>query len=126
MKSTQIIYLAKELLGCTCPDEVFNKIESHPLKEHDGLKINIGNRLLIYLVDSDKQPKLQEKLASIIEQGVIERNQKGYNRFRLVIHNLKTKEEIEKPILTQFNQSKFVDDKTHCHVLTLPEDFKFS
>jgi len=113
--------MAKDILGCSCPDEVFNKIESHPLEKYRGLKINIGDRLLIYLIDADSQTPLLEQLPLIIEQGITERNEYGFNRFRLVIHSLYP-EEIQELLFEVFNQTKFKDDKTHLHVLALPDE----
>lgn len=81
---------AVEMLGCGCPDEVFQTIETGkadigPLPESAISSILIGNRLLIYLVSVDRQTELSALLPELIKAGTGERDRKGYNRFRLVL-----------------------------------------
>ncbi len=77
-------------LGCNCPSEVFNIIEKQndiQLDQNINLnyKINIGNRLLIYIMEINDKEFLRQNLLKIVAHGIDERNQNNLNRFRLVI-----------------------------------------
>jgi len=50
----EIKRFVQETLGCSCPEEVFNKIDYQ--KESDdisGRRINVGDRLFIYIITLD-------------------------------------------------------------------------
>ena len=82
----EIKRFVQETLGCSCPEEVFNKIDYQ--KESDenlGRKITVGDRLLIYIITMDRKSNIQEVINSALEQGIEEREKKGFNRFRLVL-----------------------------------------
>lgn len=77
----------RNTLGCQCPEEVFEKIEvGSEVKAADYTiekRINIGDRLLVYIVDGDK---LQyDDLKNLITVGKEERDNSDFNRFRLVV-----------------------------------------
>lgn len=81
---------AVEMLGCGCPDEVFLTIETGKASVatsagSDISRILIGNRLLIYIVRVSSNTDLSALLPICINAGIEERDQKNYNRFRLVL-----------------------------------------
>ena len=79
----------RNTMGCGCPDEVFlhmecrsdTKIEGVPLRA----RIDVGNRLLIYVYKWDLSGSLQEILPRLVDMGTRERDELGFNRFRLAI-----------------------------------------
>jgi hypothetical protein len=108
-------------LGCNCPSEVFNIIQwQKDVQISDGInlnfKINIGNRLLIYLIDMDNVNFMNDNLLKVIKTGITERDDNNFNRFRLVIiaDNI-----IEFGSIAQniFNQLNIDDEKVHLHVM---------
>ena len=107
----------QETLGCSCPEEVFNKIDYQ--KESDGIsgrKVNVGDRLLIYIITMDGKSNTQGVINSALERGVEERDNKGLNRFRLVLvashpDVLRSSAELA------FESSGYTDEKTHLHVV---------
>ncbi|WP_373509499.1 hypothetical protein [Thiocapsa sp.] len=79
----------RETLGCTCPDEVFERVEireGQPLPNGGRVRrIAIGGRLLIYLVDSVPVDAVDRDTRRWTLSGRIDRDGAGMNRFRLVI-----------------------------------------
>ena len=67
----EIKRFVQETLGCSCPEEVFTQIDYQ--EEDDsilGRKINVGDRLLIYIISMDRKSRIQEVINSALEQGV--------------------------------------------------------
>lgn len=114
---SEIKRFVQETLGCSCPEEVFNKIDYQ--KESDGIsgrKVNVGDRLLIYIITLDGKSNTQRVIDSALERGVEERDTKGLNRFRLVLvashpDALRSSAELA------FESSGYTDEKTHLHVV---------
>ena len=66
----EIKCFVQETLGCSCPEEVFNKIDYQ--KESDGIsgrKITVGDRLLIYIITIDRKSNIQGTINSALERG---------------------------------------------------------
>jgi len=113
----EIKHFVQEILGCSCPEEVFNKIDYQ--KESDdilGRKVNVGDRLLIYIITMDSKPNIQRVIKSALEQGVEEREKKGFNRFRLVLV-ASHPDELRSSAEHAFDSSGCADEKTHLHVV---------
>ena len=114
---SEIKHFVQEILGCSCPEEVFNKIDYQ--KESDGIsgrKVTVGDRLLIYIITMDGKSNIQEVISPALERGVEERDNKGFNRFRLVLvashpDVLRSSAELA------FESSGYTDEKTHLHVV---------
>ena len=110
---------AQKTLGCDCPEEVFEYIDCQfNIKLNDVVlsrKINIGNRLLIYVVNINNQISLKNILPFLVSTGKDERDNLKFNRFRLVLVTDKlnkvkgTAETIFKTIIK--------DEKVHLHVV---------
>jgi len=81
----------REVLGCGCPEAVFEHIEDAPLPATGDLpayrRLLIGQRLLIYvLVPVSASPaSAAAALAGLLERGQRERDRLGLNRFRAVV-----------------------------------------
>ena len=108
----------QETLGCSCPEEVFNKIDYQ--KESDGKsvrKVTVGDRLLIYIITMDGKSNTQGVINSALERGVVERNKKGFNRFRLVLVDARP-DELRSIAEHAFHSSVCTDEKTHIHILS--------
>jgi hypothetical protein len=105
-------------LGCGCPKEVFNKIDYEKRQEEAwDRRINVGDRLLVYIVHVDSENDLSPKLTLAMEAGVTERNNKKFNRFRLVLVT-SNHHKISKLAEKTFCESTLFDEKTHLHLLS--------
>ena len=107
----------QQTLGCSCPEDVFNTID-YPKESADllGRKIIVGNRLLIYLIIMDRESDIQGMIGSALQQGVGERDKKGFNRFRLVLVASRP-DELRSSAEHAFNRSEYTDEKTHLHIV---------
>jgi hypothetical protein len=124
-KYPEIKRFVQETLGCTCPEEVFNRIDYQ--KECDGIsgrKINIGERLLIYIITMDGKPNIQGVISSALERGIKERDEKGFTRFRLVLESSRP-DELRVLAEHAFDGSGCADEKTHLHVVNESEVASF-
>jgi len=113
----QIKYFVRDTLGCSCPDEVFEKIEDG--EDPGGAcarKITIGDRLLIYILRTDGGANLATAVGTAIRQGVAERDARGLNRFRLVIA-ASDPDDLRGAADLALHGSVHTDEKTHLHVV---------
>ena len=113
----EIKRFVQETLGCSCPEEVFNKIDYQ--KEIGGIpgrKVTVGDRLLIYIITTDRESNIQGVINPALERGVVERDKKGFNRFRLVLV-ASHPEELRSSAEHAFDSSGYTDEKTHLHVV---------
>jgi len=110
----------RETLGCQCPDEVFSVIQySHPVDipfcSVGIARVVIGDRLLLYILETDSPSIIEHDLPILLAEGKQERDQRGYNRLRLVLV-------AAVPLATQalaetvFNAQTIRDDRVHLHV----------
>jgi hypothetical protein len=110
---------ARNVLGCDCPDEVFDVIEcdrGDPVADAYGVRISIGGRLLIYVLETADIGVVQETLPRMLSAGKAERDDKKMNRFRAVVSTdrVDALEEAAKRVFDNFDQK---DEKIHLHVL---------
>ena len=113
----EIKRFVQETLGCSCPEEVFNQIGYQ--KEYDGIsggKVNVGDRLLIYIITMEGKSSIKGVINSALERGVVERDKKGFNRFRLVLV-ASHPDELRSSAEQAFNSSGYTDEKTHLHIV---------
>ena len=110
----------REVLGCDCPAEVFQYIDCQDgpsLGKNDprAFRINIGHRLLIYIIECPEQELLAQRIRDLAALGKLERDNMEFNRFRLVIR-ADEPDTVAKPA-----QAAFVDlnpdDKLHLHII---------
>jgi hypothetical protein len=109
----------QKTLGCGCPEEVFEYIDCQFNIKLDDIelssKINIGNRLLIYITEVNNQSSVKNILPSLVSAGKNERDNLKFNRFRLVLVTDKL-DEIKGSVETIFNTIP-KDEKVHLHVV---------
>jgi len=113
----EIKYFVQKTLGCSCPEEVFNQIDYQ--EEGDGIsgrKINVGDRLLIYIITMDRKTNIQGVINLALERGVEERDKKGLNRFRLVLVASRL-DDLRSSAEHAFDSSGYTDERTHLHIV---------
>jgi hypothetical protein len=110
----------RETLGCGCPEEVFQYIDCQSDIQTEDIRlrarINVGNRLLIYIADADDPKSLRNLLPRLLEIGRKERDRLGFNRFRLVLTADHTGP-IAESAGEVFRDDASVDEKMHLHVV---------
>lgn len=113
----------RDILGCNCPEKVFDIIQVEKtveIPEITGLildyRINIGNRLLIYLLDV-KKILVIEQILILLEIGIRERNTRGFNRFRLAIVGVSGDDEHQQKIKEALVEKSEVLEKVHIHFI---------
>jgi hypothetical protein len=110
----------KQILGCACPEEVFEYIDCKSNIQLNDIvlsnKINIGNRLLIYLIEIINPGPIKNILPLLLSAGIKERDGLGFNRFRLVLVSDKVDEikEVAESLFKTTNK----DEKVHLHVIS--------
>jgi hypothetical protein len=111
--------LAQETLGCGCPEEVFQHIDCRTkISLNDILlhsRINIGNRLLVYVVEMSDAERIHHDLPILIETGRKDRDDSGFNRFRLVLASERP-EELRTSAENLFRRINH-DEKVHLHII---------
>lgn len=120
----------REVLGCGCPDEVFQSIDMDecPADFSDlpepACLLAIGNRLLVLLVETGEPEHMIDLLDEYFMRGKKLRDSGGFNRFRLVVVTAAVQR--AKPLLEQhFEHSECLDDRLHLHVIApeqVPKD----
>ena len=110
-----VMRLIQDVLGCGCPMEVFGHIQMKLLRTNDIsiLQLILGNRLMVWMVDSVKIDRLKDISSRLLERGRIERDSRQLNRFRLVLVGEVLGPEAEE--LQKLPETKH--DKVHLHIL---------
>jgi hypothetical protein len=121
MKSKlRIKKFVQNVLGCTCPDKVFEQIEDRmvaPTSSPHTRSITIGGRLLIYVWEVDELMDLQEGLLAMLQTGKEERDACGLNRFRAVLASANP-QTVELQARFYFSQFEDRDECMHIHVVS--------
>jgi hypothetical protein len=78
-------------------------------------KINIGNRLLIYILEVNNTGPIKNILPFLVKSGKTERDNLKFNRFRLVLITDRV-EEIKRTAESIFGDIN-KDEKVHLHVV---------
>lgn len=116
----RIEHFVRATLGCQCPDEVFRSVSIDPLRTADGAigytRLLVGNRLLIYILDAATIGVADGALTDLVARGRRERNERGYNRFRLVIACDEPVSE-NSSVQRAFNEAAGNDERAHLHCL---------
>lgn len=110
---------AQETLGCGCPEEVFQSIQCewrNDLVWGRILRIDIGNRLLIHLVETPSPLPPPKTLVALLNKGCEDRDRNGFNRFRLALSGETLTEWLAHP--DDLLAARFPgDEKIHLHLL---------
>ena len=128
MKSQLFIKkFVQNVLGCTCPDKVFEQIEDRMVASTSSShtrSITVGGRLLIYVWEVNGVKNLQEGILAMLETGKKERDARGLNRFRAVLA-VETPQTVAPQADLIFSLFEGKDDRMHIHVV-LVNDLKNS
>jgi hypothetical protein len=105
-------------LGCGCPDEVFEKIESSRIAvgalPGAATRIVVGDTLLLYVVAPASIQELTDTVAEVADSGRRDRDSNRYNRFRLVVSD--DSHEAERAgAVAGFAREAGTDEKMHIH-----------
>lgn len=119
MNRESIRRFVREDLGCGCPEEVFDHVALATCDAGPGgpryTRLLIGNRLLVYVMTATHGDDLARDTGVLAARGVAERDEAGYNRFRLVA--------VPEPgcagdsAAAAFQQAVAGDDRAHLHCL---------
>ena len=111
----------REVVGCTCPDEVFKRVEVKP--ESSAIRscsadyeINVGNRLLIVLSSEPVEGFSPARLEKVMVEGRSARDAGKFNRFRFIVQ-ADNASEVGKQFLRLFDGLAMKDEKTHLQVI---------
>lgn len=110
---------AQEVLGCGCPDAVFHSIhhnEPESLGWAEVQRLDIGNRLLVYLVSANDTSPHPTELSDLLAVGREDRDRNGFNRLRLALFGLTAEQWLSDPG-RWVNGLYPGDDKIHLHIL---------
>ena len=118
----KITEFVKGVLGCGCPDYVFEKIEVGRVAKGvlplDATRINVGNTLLIYIVRPASGGELRDAIGKMVSVGRNDRDVHGFNRFRLVIAGDEVKLAPD-AAAAKFSVETGGDEKMHFHCVTI-------
>lgn len=114
-----IVEFVRDVLGCKCPDEVFEKIECLDGDARTNIytrSITIGDRLLIYVWETNDPLLVEANLPAMLVDGKNERDRRGLNRFRAVIatDDVDGIGPIAQRVYRDFSDK---DDKVHLHIV---------
>jgi hypothetical protein len=110
----------RETLGCTCPDEIFERIDCRADVNLPGgialdYRIDVGGRLLVFALGIDRFDSIASALPLLVSAGIEDRDNHGFNRIRLVLLT-ETPDRLWDKVFDLFN-SLPTDDKTHLHLI---------
>ncbi len=111
----------REVLGCHCPDEVLRHINVNKKTAiiaglSTDFSINVGGRLLVYVVHSAATDHILEHLEAFFMAAPMIRDREGYNRLRLVVARRKP-DDVRHKLEKSFAQISVPDDRLHFHVV---------
>ncbi len=113
-------HFVRHTLGCRCPDEVFRRIEDDRQASAGPIplshRIDVGRRLLVYVLRSDDAQWLRANLATVFEHGGQERDREGFNRLRVVIAT-SDPDAVTTGTSGLFDALEARDDRMHLHVV---------
>lgn len=125
MSGSDLRAFIRDTLGCGCPDAVLRRI--HPLDEIEllggvplRLALDVGGRLLVVLVEDAALERDDSALGAVLAAGRQLRNDRGMNRFRLVVVS-DAPEGIEERKRGLMERASLDDDRVHLHVIGLDE-----
>jgi hypothetical protein len=119
MNNEEIKAFVQKTLGCGCPEEVFQYMDlKSDIKVDDIMlkgRINIGNRLLIYIVEMDDIDSIKHVVTFFTGMGIKERDGSNFNRFRLVLasDNCDGIRQAAEAVFRDIDK----DEKVHLHII---------
>jgi hypothetical protein len=119
-KDLRIKEFVRQVLGCTCPDRVFEQIEDRRVLSAVSLhnrSITIGGRLLVYIWEVEEITQFKEKFHAMLAAGKKERDDRGLNRFRAVLAVVDNPAGMIAAATVHFSEFDGRDDRIHFHVI---------
>lgn len=117
-RDEKITVFVRNVLGCGCPDEVFNKIEVSEVEldcaATKATRTVIGDTLLIYILPYTSVDIVTQCMDELVMTGKQDRDSHGYNRFRLVVPYCDDKG-LEEQASALFAAVAGSDEKLHIH-----------
>ena len=91
VRAASLRFFAREILGCTCPETVFDDVriglpalfDTHGVE--GGVEILLGERLLVAVVPFAGLVDPEADVPAILTRGRDVRDAGGFNRYRLVL-----------------------------------------
>jgi hypothetical protein len=111
----------RQVVGCTCPDEVFKRVEVKPRSSairscSTDYEINVGGRLLIVVSSDPADVFSRARLEKVMAEGRSARDAGRFNRFRFIVQ-AENAPEVQTPLSRLFEGLATKDEKTHLHVI---------
>lgn len=108
-------------LGCQCPAEVFQEIVTERCPAvfgewPNGTLVCVGKRLMILVLQSEDFIAMQRSLPPLVEAARRMRDERGFNRFRLVVGTSRP-DAMTSSLVPGFERVKEKDDRIHLHVV---------
>lgn len=108
-------------LGCGCPAQVFEQIGQSPtarsLAAGVSRRIDVGGRLLIYVIEPGNADHAIDRLPDWIAAGRAERDGNGMNRLRLVLAPAHSDARQIASLKRCFDAVADGDDRLHLHII---------
>jgi len=84
---SQALFLVRGLLGCACPDEIFDhyQVRQDVMEGFRVVELIMGERLIVWIIAGDRVADPGPTLEGLLQSGFKERERRGLNRFRLVV-----------------------------------------
>ncbi len=115
-----IEHFIRETLECTCPEAVFKHIDSRcqvPLGPVTlSRRINVGHRLLVYLLECDDPDVIGLWLPEVLSRGLEERDRESFNRLRVVVAT-DNSQPVSRAAQRVFDGQEGMDERLHLHVV---------
>ena len=119
-RDNKITSFVRNVLGCGCPDEVFEKIDVTHIGLGQGIapvnRIVIGDTLLVYITPDSSIKVVADNISTLVIAGKQDRDSHGYNRFRLVVPS-SDKKDLEDRANAVFSVAVAGDEKLHIHFI---------
>lgn len=118
---TGVRKFVRDILGCGCPEEVFDSLILAEETSWDGgpevRTLLVGNRLLVVILAVRDGDDLRTILPQLVRHYRRMRDERGYNRVRLVIASDRP-ESLQLAASFSFAGIPEVDARMHLHILT--------
>ena len=124
VNTSSLVHFIRHTLGCGCPDSVFENIEQSALPScvvtPPCTRVVVGETLLIYLVSHAHLTAATEQVIELGRRGRADRDEHGYNRFRLVLSSDPSHPQAL-AAAAQFASAFSHDEKMHIHLVEMKQ-----